>query len=152
MLDYDLKTWRVVTALQFDWEDGQSEQAFIIVSDLERRNLFVRREGGHLEVMETRDVSIHAIDSFLEKELIALGRPLNSVVYGGETYYRENGKTGWCFLREREGAARKVTVWEYLNARRDLFIRIEVAGKQQIRASVGEPVLAVKFSDILPNE
>ncbi len=152
LLDYDYKTWKVTSEQQFDWDSGMSEKGFCLVSDLDRRNIYLRKESGHLEVIETKDLSIHAIDSNLERELVTHGRPVNVVTYNGLPYYRENGKEGWCFQMPDENSGRKVKVWEYMNEQRDLVIRLEQYGESQFRTSVGKVTSAVKFSEILPNE
>lgn len=150
LLDYDYKTWRVASEQQFDWENGTSEKGFCLVSDLDRRNIYLRKESGHLEVIETKDISIHAIDSNLEKELMASIRPLNVVTYNGLPYYRENGRTGWSFHLPQEDNGKKIKVWEYMNEQRDRVIRLEQYGENQFHTSIGSVVSFLKFSEILP--
>lgn len=151
MLDYAFKTWKVTNQWQFDWTDNTSEKCFWIVSDLEKRNIYLEKENTHLRILETKDISIHTLDANLERELIANLRPSNSITYEGICYYRERNKAGRRFQIPGElPQKRNLKMWEYLDETRSRVIRIEQYADHQFNTSVGATVSPIKFSDILP--
>ncbi len=154
MVDYRIKTWKAVNENQFDWDNGLTEKEFklVIESEIDRMFVYLRKESGYLEVLETKQINIHAIDPLLEREILENKQPMNRLNYNGLPYYRENVKKGWVFNIPGDERPRRVTAWEYFNEQRDLVIRIELYGTAEFKTTIGKIISPSLFTDILPVE
>jgi len=152
MVDYDFKTWDVVSEVQFDWLNSGSDRCFKLASDTKTMVINLRKDGEHLYVIHFEPVSLYALDSKLEPEIKFRNKPNNIIHYKGTEYYRETAKNGLFFVLKPVSTAKKVSSWEYFDDSREQLIRIENYGKDGIKAFSGKVVSPLDFSDILPNK
>jgi hypothetical protein len=152
LLDYDLKTWRVAQEWQYDWEDGESLREFRLVSETEAQSLtlYLKKEGGHVEIFVAQKINIHLLDEQLEEEILTKQKPRNILIYKGQNFYREPQRKGFCFDMSLPNPVTKLSAWEYFNESRDQILRLETYDQNQsYRALIGERVSVYEFSNIL---
>lgn len=150
MVDYNFKTWDVISEIQFDWQSGDSDRCFKLASDTKTMIVNLRKDSGHLDAVHFEPVSLFAIDPKLEAEIKMRNKPGNVIYYKDDTYYRETSKNGLFFVLNIASPAKKVAVWEYFDESRNQLIRIENYGKEGIKSFIGKIVSPLDFSEILP--
>ena len=150
MVDYDFKTWDVISEVQFDWLNGGSDRCFKLACDTKTFIVNLRKDGEHLYVVHFEPVSLYALDPKLEAEIKFRNKPSNIIQYKENSYYRETTKNGLFFVLKPQSTAKKVSAWEYFDDSREQLIRIENYGKDGVKAFTGKLVSPLDFSDILP--
>jgi len=151
MVDYDFKTWDVISEVLFDWLNNGSDRCFKLASDTKSMIINLRKDGGHLIAIHFEPVSLFALDQKLEAEIKLRDKPSNIIQYKDTTYYRETTKNGLFFILKPISIAKKVSVWEYYDDSRERIVRIENYGKEGVKAFSGKLVSPLDFTDILPN-
>lgn len=150
MVDYNLKTWQVSTRYQFDWEKGVSAREIKLVSDTESLWVYLSKEGAFLSVAVSKPTNIYALDPELETEIYHHKRPPNILDYQDLKYFRENSLSGYVFNLTTDSIGTKVSAWEYLDQKREHYLRIEQREQKNFRVLLGKIASPYTFSDILP--
>jgi hypothetical protein len=152
ILDHALETWEVVSAGQYDWEDGVSEKMLRLtqLGTLDSFLLVVRKEFNHLFLQKVQPVSIYAIHEGLEMEIQERKRPFNVIHYQGVAYFREYSKTGHLFeLEAKDRRPSEIIAWTYYDEARRKVIRVERYDDSEFRAFSGEVTSPLDFSEIM---
>jgi len=150
LVDFDLRTWTVTNDTQFDWDNQTLEKSLALNANGQTCFLVIRREaGGRVLYHWGSEVNIYALDPNLESEILSQQRPQNILTVDGTPFYRESRFEGTYYQGTHQGGTR-VLMWEYLDGKRENFIRVEQLGRNEFRAIKGRLVDDIEFSEILP--
>ena len=153
MVDYNLKTWKVIVEKQIDWQkEGSTDKLFELVSAIETIYIFIKRVEVDLSryfVLEKKN--IHILNKNIEKDISEKGEPDSLISYKERTFYKENELVGFIFnLKCNPPLASNVTGWEYFNENRDEYMFIYRENKSRYLALLGKLESEYAFSEILP--
>ncbi|WP_020530046.1 DUF4178 domain-containing protein [Flexithrix dorotheae] len=151
MLDFDLKTWKVITEKQYDWENGLTERSFVLSGQSHERAVIhlIKEEGSYL-IITGKPINIYAINENLESDIFKYKRPSNALVFQGKRYYRETQKQGFEFNLSSKSIGKKIISWEYFDDSRRNYLRVEQIGVNEFKGFAGSLKSSTEFSDILP--
>jgi Domain of unknown function (DUF4178) len=150
LVDYGLKTWKVVNHIQFDWADGLSELEFKLNSEADIIYVSARRESALLYCHVSSIVNLYAIDKNFDSYVTENGAPPNVIQYADFTLYRDIRFEGIMFNQAYNNKPIKVVMWDYYDMTREYRLRIERGENGQFFAIFGTKVSDNEFSDVLP--
>ncbi len=150
ILDYKLKTWKVIDEEQFDWSNGQTDRLFKLVSGIEALYILIKQA----EYYALKKINIYALNTDMDNHIETEGKPPNLITYQKEVFYRESILTGFVFKftdKKKPNLTRHLTGWEYFNEVQNKYIVIYKKNNQNYDALVGQVEADYNFSDILPS-
>lgn len=150
LLDYNLKTWQVVSETQADWNLGGTERHFRITSEPETAFLVLRMEGGQWIPLFQKLYNIHALSADLQTTIRHTRVAPNVLFVEGNSYYLEARQEGYFFHISAQLPPRKIVRWEYFDSTRFSSIRIDVLDDTEFIGYMGDVVPVSAFSEILP--
>ncbi|MCU0448655.1 MAG: TM2 domain-containing protein [Bernardetiaceae bacterium] len=150
LVDYGLKTWKVVNQIQFDWADGLSEQEFKLNSETDIIYVSARRESALVYCYVSSIVNLYSIDKNFDSYVTENGAPPNVIQYADFTLYRDIRFEGIMFNQAYNNKPIKVVMWDYFDMTREYRLRVERAENGQFFAIFGKKVSDIEFSEVLP--
>ncbi len=146
LLDYNTKTWQVAAHYQYDWNNGTTELASRLVSNIDTRFLFMKEEGMQV-IYVGQPLNIYAI----AKDFDSQNNLHNILKFKKKDYFRENHLQGYRFDTSKKNAQGLCTEsWEYYDAKRKNIIRIEKPYQSGLKTYFCQLTSEFAFSDILP--
>ncbi len=150
LVDYGLKTWKVVNRIQFDWNDGLSEREFKLNYENDLIYLSVRRESALVYCHISTIVNLYMIDKNFDEYVTLNAAPPNVMQYADFTVYRDNRLEGTMFNAALGNKPMRVIMWDYYDMTRDYRLRIEKTDSGQFFAIFGKKINDIEFSEVLP--
>jgi hypothetical protein len=151
LVDYGLKTWKVVNRIQFDWNDGLSEREFKLNNENDLIYLSVRRESALVYCHISTIVNLYVIDKNFDEYVTLNGAPPTVIQYADFTLYRDHRLEGTMFNAALGNKPLKVVMWDYYDMSRDYRLRVErTVDTNQFFAIFGKKVSDIEFSEVLP--
>lgn len=149
LVDFDGRTWEVVSRHYHDFGDGYRAEEWELRCDGDLRYLNREEEDGVYWTW-TRKVPIGAIDEHLRSHIQSHGDPPETVEFEGIRYFlRSYG--GAKFFKNGMGPAKPFLFWDYEDESGDFILTIEQWGDIEFEAFVGRYVEEYQFINILPN-
>ncbi|MEM8938038.1 MAG: DUF4178 domain-containing protein [Bacteroidota bacterium] len=153
VFDYDLKTWEVVEAYEYDWGSNYFSKEFKISDGNEVLFLEIE-EDDELEVSIHKKIKVPAIDPDLPDRIVKKGKPPKKLEYMGVVYFRDDENPG--YFRNLADDANKddswseLISWSFYDENEEKILTIEQWGEQQFEASQGKYIKHFEVSNILP--
>lgn len=150
MFDYQARTWKVVEDAQYDWDNAETHRDFMVVSDLDKRHVYVLKEKHDNTVMFFEKINVFRLGEDLEDRIMTTHRPPNVISFQGSKFYREAEYKGHSFDIPYDGVSRKIKKWLFFDDSRTKAVSIQHVGGKEIKAFAGDIVMREMFTDILP--
>ena len=153
IFEYDLKTWKVEEAYEYDWGSNYFSKEFKISDGNEVVFLEVE-EDDELEVSIHNKVKVPVIDPDLPDRMVKKGKPPKQLEYKGVTYYRDEESPGY-FRNMKDDAEKddswsEFISWSFYDESEEKILTIEQWGERQFEASQGQYIKPYEVSNILP--
>lgn len=148
MVDYDLKTWEVMAHHYTDWGDGYKTDEWQLTS-FDDVIYLEKSVDDEVEWCISRKIKFNSLDPSVENGIINSDDPPEMITYDGVAYHLEESSGGH-FYKDGRGSGQPMLAWDYSDESERKYLTIEQWGEREFEASVGEPVLAYQFTNILP--
>lgn len=147
-VDYDLKTWEVVSLGRYDWGSGDISYEWQLATHDD--TVFLEREVDDEDYWcLTRKLPFQKLDPGIKKSLAESDEPLETIFFNGKKYYlSETG--GALYYRDNATSGREMFKWDYADDTETFWLTIEQWGENDYEASTGRYVKEYQFSNILP--
>ncbi|GJM60889.1 MULTISPECIES: DUF4178 domain-containing protein [Persicobacter] len=152
MLDYDLKSWKVTQAWDYDWGKEYFTKEFKLFDGELELYLSVDANDG-LDLSVSRSVKIRSIDEDLPEYIVKHKEGPTKIIFDGDTYYLDGDSAGYCKDMEEnnyDDAWAEFIEWEYYTKDESKMIAVSQWDEREFEASIGKPIKAFEISNILP--
>jgi hypothetical protein len=150
VVDYDMKSWVVREAYEYDWGNENFSKEYKMDSGDEVGFLSVE-EDGEMNITFTQSIKLRKIDEDIAKKVSKNGRPPRKIHYEGETFYLDSDSAG--YFRDCANSSndwQELISWEYYNEEEDKVISITQWDEETFEAFSGPVLEPYHFSTILP--
>jgi len=148
ILDYDLKTWKVDACHYYDWGSGDITYEWQLITHDD--TVYLEREPDDEDFWSIcRKIPISRLGSHIINHIKAHDDPPNTFEFENDTYHLEE-TGGGRFFKDSKGPGLELISWSFQTTDGKKFLTIEQWGEDEFEASVGRPVEAYQFSNILP--
>ncbi len=149
LVDYDLKSWEVISANRYDWGEGDLTYEWQLTSHDDI--LFLERETDDEDYWcISRKISLTRLDGRIIQALKNGGDPSETMEFDGKTYYLD--ETGGAhFYKDDALEGKEVFKWDYIDDSGKNNLTIEQWGERDFEVSLGEKVHEYQFTNILPS-
>ena len=149
-VDYDMKTWQVMSANRYDWGNGDLTYEWQIQSfdDI----LFLEREPDDEDYWcISRKIPFGRLDPSVIKAIKNTDDPPETITFEGSTYYLDE-TGGALFFKDDNTLGKEVFKWDYTDDTENMNLTIEQWSDTEYEVSLGQRVEEYQFTDILPSE
>lgn len=151
LVDYDMKTYRVMACNHYEWEEGGVTDEWELQLGTESWFLERGEEDGEVEWSLSQKKPIFKLEGDIAGYIVKNEDPPEEVVFEGETFYVETDDIGEYFKGDAEEGMPFV-VWDYNNEKSTQNLSIEQWGETKFDMTIGFPVEEYQFTNILPGE
>ena len=165
LVDYDLKTWQVISHNRYDFDGDQAHEWELFSGD-ERCYLGAEKDDEYVWSV-SRKIAFSALGPEVKDHLLQHDDPPQAIVYDGTRYSLEESGAGYFFpdsrKRDDKSSQEEITFptasrvagdeliyWDYTDETGEKLLTIEQWGETEFEASVGKTVQAYEFRNILP--
>jgi len=148
ILEYDLKTWQVAEAFEYDWGNNFFSDEYKLISGSDALFLYVE-DDDELELSVSRKISLAAIDQDVASEIMEREEPPRTITCEGQTYKRIEESMGH-YRDRRSNDWSQFISWTFEHKDGKNFITVERWGEEEFEASKGHYVEEYQISNILP--
>ena len=152
IFDYDLKSWVVREAYEYDWGDHNFSKEFKVDSGDEVAYLHVEDEGD-LNITLSKTIKIRKIDEDVADEIVKYEKAPRQIHYDGEKYFLDSDSAGYfrdCGKKTEDWE--ELVSYEYLTDDEDKLVSITQWDEETFEASAGIVLEPYQISNILPGE
>lgn len=151
VFDFNLKTWIVKEAYEYDW--GNNNFTFEFKIDAGDEVLFLHyEEDDALEITVSSKVKIRNVDEDLPEHITKFDAPPKKIVYKGVTYFLDDEAPGFFHNCDHgEDAWDEFISWSFYDEAEEKLITIEQWEEKQFEAAVGRVVKEFEITNILPS-
>ena len=150
-VDWEMKTWEVVSAGFYDW--GGSEITYEWQLKTADDTVYLEYESDDEEYWcISRKINFGTLDPGIKKHIMEFGDPPDEITYADRTYYLEETGGGHYFKDAQQSSGQEMISWNYEDEEGENFLTIEQWGENSFEASAGFPVEEYQFTDILPGK
>ena len=149
-VDYDLKSWEVVSENRYEWGSEDVTYEWQIATHDE--NLFLEREPDDEDFWTlSSKIPFQSLDSQVRHQLTKSETAPETILFEGTTYYLDE-TGGALFYRDGSQTGKEVFKWDYCDDSETLWLTVEQWGENDYELSKGKTVKEYQFSNILPND
>jgi len=149
-VDWNLKTWEVVSYGYYDWGDGEVSHEWQLETSDE--TIYLEFESDDEDFWSvSKKISFKKLEPGIKEMIIKNNEPPDQITFDGVTYYLEESGGGHFFKNETESGQELIS-WDYEDDGGKKFLTIEQWGENSFEASVGFSVEEYQFTDILPGK
>lgn len=150
VFDYDMKSWVVEEAYEYDWGGNHFSKEYKVNSGDEVAFLSVE-DDGDLNMSMVKSIKLRAIEEDIAEEIKNHERPPKTIHYQGESYFLENDSAGYFKdMANKKDEWEELISWEYYNESEDKVISLTQWDEYTIDAAAGRVVAGHQISDIIP--
>ncbi len=147
-VDYDMKTWQVISTNTYDWGEGDITYEWQLESHDD--TLFLEREVDDDDYWSIcRKQPFKKLDAETRTKLLDYDNPPESLVFDGKTFYLEE-TGGALFYKDNSPEGKEVFKWDFCDETGKLFVTVEQWDENDYELVVGEKAHEYQFSNILP--
>ncbi len=148
-VDYDLKTWEVVSVGKYDWGSGDISYEWQLSTHDD--TIFLELESDDEDYWTiSRKLPFNILDPMVMQNLTEYGEPLKTIVLNGKKYFlSETG--GAVYYKGEDKTGKEVFKWDYADVTEEFWLTIEQWGENEYELSEGKKVEEYQFSNILPS-
>ena len=152
LLDYDLKSWQIKEAYEYDWGNNYFTREFMLESSDEVVYLHMD-ENDELELNVSKKVKIRAIDEDIPEYIIEHEQPPKKIHFEGKDYYLDRESPGYFSDDPKDDDSWVEFIsWDYYDKSEENTLTLEQWGDKEFAAAKGKIVKEFEFSNILPRE
>lgn len=153
IFEYDLETWEVKEAYEYDWGSNFFSREYKVTNGSEIKYLSVE-EDDDLELCWTEKIKLTQIDEDLQDDLISNQKPPKKLFVDGVKYFFDDVSTGYfqSGLKRDENAWEEYRCWDFEDKSGDHILSIEQWDDESFEASIGKNLKEFEISNILPAE
>jgi hypothetical protein len=153
VFEYDLRTWVVEEAYEYDWGSNDFTREFKITDGSEIKYLSVDADD-HEELSLTEKVKMGAIEEDIIEAVKEKERPPKKIHYKGMTFYRDEESPGYfrnmADKADADDSWDELISWDYYDDDEAHVMTIEQWGDHDFEASFGLVIKTHEISNILP--
>lgn len=153
ILEYDMRTFEVKEAYEYDWGDNFFSKEYKISDGVETL-FFAVEEDDELELEMSKKVKIRKIQEDLPDYLNDHKKPPNSITYNGIKYLYDEESPGYFRNckddREADDSWSEFISWTCYDDDDKHILTLEQWGDNEFEASVGTIIKEFQISNILP--
>lgn len=153
IFEYDLETWEVKEAYEYDWGANCYTREYKVSNGTETRYFSVEEEDD-LEMCWMDKIKLIHIDENLQEQLISEQKPPKKIQVNGIDFFYEEVSTGYFQngLKRDENSWEEYRCWDFEDKSGENMLSIEQWDDEVFEASIGKTVKAFEISNILPAE
>lgn len=150
VFDYDLKSWVVKEAYQYDWGKNNFTKEYLIDAGDEKAYLAVA-EQGELYLTVTKDIKIQKLGNGIRENIVKTQKAPEMLVYEGVTYYLDEDSAGY-FNDITKGTDdwEELISYDYLDEDETKCLSITQWDERNFDASAGVVIKEYEISNIVP--
>lgn len=149
VFEYDLKSWVVEEAYQYDWGDNYFSFEYKITNGAETLFLSVE-EDDELIVSISSKTQLRKIQEDLP-ELLAAEKAPKKINYKDIEYFLEEQAPGYfCNLTKDKNTWVEFIAWDYIDEKEQRILSLEQWGENEFEAAEGIIIRPNEISNILP--
>ena len=151
LVDYEMKTYRVIACNKYQWEEGDTTYEWELKTGDETWFLEHSQEEGEIEWSFCRKLPISQLEGDIASEIVHNEDPPEIVVFQGKNFVFEEDDIGE-FFRDGSGEGLSFVAWDFEDEAGKEFLTIEQWGETKFDMQVGFRVEEFQFTNILPGE
>ena len=150
IFEYDLSTWEVQEASQYDWGDDYFTSEYKI-SDGNRVLFLSVEDDDELFLSLTEKVKVRVLGEDIPEYIAKNEKAPSKITYNGKDYFLESENPGYFNELGSEEWAELIS-WDYEDKAGEDILSIERWGDFEFEAAVGKNIEEYEISNILPNK
>ena len=150
IFEYDLSTWEVQEASQYDWGDDYFTSEYKI-SDGNRVLFLSVEDDDELFLSLTEKVKVRMLGEDIPEYIAKNEKAPSKITYNGKDYFLESENPGYFNELGSEEWAELIS-WDYEDKAGEDILCIERWGDFEFEAAVGKNIEEYEISNILPNK
>ena len=150
IFEYDLSTWEVQEAFQYDWGNEYFTSEFKI-SDGNRMLFLSIEDDDEVFLSITEKIKIRLLGEDLPEFIAKNEKAPNKITYEGKDYFMESESPGY-FNEQGSDEWSELISWNYEDKAGEAIICIERWGDFDFEAAIGKNIKEYEISNILPNK
>ncbi len=148
-VDYDLKTWEVISSSYYDWGEGDKSYEWQLKSSDDIIYLELEVDDEEYWCI-SRKITTRALGSEIFDSIIEDEDPPEEIVYENTKFHLDESGGGLYHL-DSTGQGRELFKWDYTDNSEKKILTIEQWGESEFEASYGDVVEEYQFTNILPS-
>ncbi len=149
VFEYNLSTWVVKEAYEYDWGNQHFSREFKINNGQESLYLSLENDD-ELVISISKKAKIRSIQEDLPEYIIKNESAPSSLNYQGQKFLLDEENAGY-FRTLGETEWSELITWDYYNEDETQIITIEQWDEKSFEASIGNYIKAFEISNILPH-
>ncbi len=152
IVDYDLKSWTVKEAYEYDWGNNYFTREFMLESADDMVYLHID-DNEELSLSVSKKVKIRAVGEDIPEYISDHEQPPKKFEYEGREYYLDRESPGY-FSDDpaNDDSWIELISWEYYDKEEEYILTIEQWGDKEFAAAHGKVIQEFEISSILPGE
>ncbi|MCG8474491.1 MAG: DUF4178 domain-containing protein [Cytophagales bacterium] len=152
MLDYDMQTWEVQKAFEYDWGNHYFTYEFQLFNGEEVIYLSVD-DNEELALSVSRSVKIRQIQEDLPDYIVERETAPNKLVYKGVMYYLDEDSAGYSKpIGASDDDWAELINYDYYDETEKKILSVSQYGEREFEASAGRVAKGYEFSNIIPGK
>lgn len=155
IFDYDLSSWEVLKAYEYDWGNHNYSREYKVNNGKDKYYMNVEEEDD-LQISFNRKLKIGDLDTDIRPDVQDGGKPPRTITYKGKSYLYDKESPGY-YREIKKGIKREDSDWEeliawtYLDKEEETIITIEQWGEDEFELYYGFFVKENRINNLLPN-
>ncbi|BDD08426.1 hypothetical protein FUAX_08580 [Fulvitalea axinellae] len=152
ILDYDMQSWEVVKAFEYDWGNDYFTLELRLDNGTDSLHLAVDDNDG-MELTLTKDVKVRHLDEDLPEYIVEHETAPKKLVYEGTVYYLDEESAGYCKeITAPDNAWQELINWDYYDKTEKKHLSVTQWGDREFECAVGRVAKEFEFSNIIPGK
>ena len=151
LVDYDMRTHKVMAKNQYKWEEGAVTDEWELKDGSEIWFLERVEEDGEVAWALSQKKPISMLEGDIAAHIEKHEDPPEKIVYQGKTFYYEEDDIGE-FFRGDATEGLSFVAWDFTDDKGEEFLTIEQWGETKFDMTIGFEVEEYQFTHILPGE
>ena len=150
VFEYDLKTWVVKAAYDYDWGNNFFSREYKIDNGEQQFFLSVENDD-ELSLSISKKIKIRLLDENIPEYISKNEKPPATLIYKNKKYYLDEENPG--YFKDVENKTdnwAELISWTYYDEEDENIITIEQWGDDEFDASAGKVIKEFEISNILP--
>ncbi|RUT78059.1 DUF4178 domain-containing protein [Ancylomarina longa] len=149
VFEYDLETWEVQAAYEYDWGDNYFTSEFKINNGSKTLFLSVE-EDDEIILSLSEKIKVRALGDDVVEKLMKVQKPPTTILFKDKKYLLEKEAPGYFNDGERGDNWVEFISWDFEEASGDNILCIEQWDEKEFEASAGKIIKEFEISNILP--
>lgn len=152
IFEYDMKSWVVKEAYEYDWGNNNFSKEYKVDAGDEVAFLGIE-DDGELNISLTKAIKMREIDEDVADEIVKNDKPQRKIHFGGELYHLDSDSAGYFKdLGKDTDDWDELVSWEFYNEDEDKIVSITRWDEQTFEYFAGVVPKEYQFSNIIPGQ